>query len=40
VCFSQLPSKGQNTITGFGLIFDIGIFFFIASFGLSHGPIW
>jgi SP family arabinose:H+ symporter-like MFS transporter len=37
---SQIQDKETNTVSGFSLIFDIAIFFFVASFGLSHGPIW
>lgn len=40
LCFSQFQDDASNSLSGFSLIFDIAIFFFVASFGLSHGPIW
>lgn len=32
--------EGSHEVTPFVILFDFAIFFFIASFGLSHGPIW
>lgn len=40
LCFSQFQNDDSNSLSGFSLVFDIAIFFFVASFGLSHGPIW
>lgn len=41
ICFALMKQEGElKGITGPSLVFDVGIFFFVAFFGLSHGPVW
>lgn len=35
VCY---PTSTQATASTY--VFDIAIYFFVASFGVSHGPVW